>query len=142
MQRPRLLLAALLAGVVSQAVPRGWGVNIDFDYTYDTSSFFSGANVGRRAYLELAASVFESRMLDTFSAIAPSGGNSWTWTLNNPATGSTVTLSNPSIEEDTIRVYIGARDLPGGALGYGGGVGYSYQGATDWNVLIAGRNKH
>ena len=49
---------------------------IQFDYTYDTGNFFSGPNVSRRAQLDAAADVFESRLTsENFGAITPSGSN-------------------------------------------------------------------
>src|SRR5436309_936926 len=88
-----LVLGALLLVLAGQAR----AITIRFDYTYDTNSFFSGANVDRRNYLEAAAQVFTSTITDSLLAITPGGSNTFTAKFSNPSTGSQVSLSNYNV---------------------------------------------
>lgn len=49
----------------------------------------------------------------------------WSWNYINPVSGRTVTLNTPSIEADTVRIYVGTRKLSGDDLGGAGGAGIS-----------------
>lgn len=114
------------------AVPCPAGINIIWDYTYDTAGFFSGANISRRILLDDAAGVFESALAtDHFTAIAPGGTNTWNLQFNNPSTGSTVTLANPQVAADTLRVYVGARSFGGSELGQAE-FAYNASGSAAW----------
>jgi hypothetical protein len=107
-------------------------VDIQFNYGYDTSGFFSGANLGRRTLLEAAANAFESRLtLENFGSIVPSGSNTWSLSFPHPRTGSLVTLNNPVIPANTVTIYVGARDLPGTTLGLAE-YQYAYSGDLNW----------
>jgi hypothetical protein len=122
------------------SVPGSAALNIQFDYSYDTGNFFSGANFGRRALLDAAANIFESRLtLETFGAITPSGTNTWSLDFQNPSTGATVTLNNPVIAANTITIYVGARDLPDSTLGLSG-FGFDAFGDSSWTDLFNARN--
>ena len=44
----------------------------------------------------------------------------WFWNYINPVSGSTVTLDTPSIAADTVKIYVGTRNLSGDTLGEGG----------------------
>ncbi|MEZ6060684.1 MAG: GEVED domain-containing protein [Planctomycetaceae bacterium] len=100
-------------------------LNIAFDYSLDTSGFFN--DQVRKDALERAASTLEARIADTFTAITPGAGNSWTAVLNHPTTGVTHQISNPTIPADTIVVYVGARSQTG--LAEGGPGGFSGSGS-------------
>ncbi|WP_417736463.1 carboxypeptidase regulatory-like domain-containing protein [Rosistilla oblonga] len=90
-------------------------VDIVFDYTYDDSGFF---DTQAKAALERAATDYETRLLDTLTAIpAPTGGNSWTASFQDPETGSTVNLPNLQLAENEVRVFVGSRNLTGSTLG-------------------------
>jgi hypothetical protein len=115
-------------------------IDIQFNYTYDTGNFFSGANIGRRSLLDAAANVFESRLtLETFGAIVPGGGNTWSLSFPNPTTGVNVTLNNPTVPANTITIYAGARDLPGSQLGQSD-YQYTYFGNGSWVSLFQSRD--
>ena len=103
-------------------------ISITFNYTYDAGGFFSGGNAPRRDILDLAASVYETRLYDSLTAITPGGINSWTADFSNPATGAGVSVANLSVAADTLVIYVGARNLGGSTLGYGGYGGYSVSG--------------
>ncbi|MCA9078960.1 MAG: VCBS repeat-containing protein [Planctomycetaceae bacterium] len=103
--------------------------NIVFDYTYDTSGFFN--NYERRATMEAAAKLFEDAITDSLTAITPGGPNTWSIGFDHPSTGAQVTLSNPTIPADEIRVYLGARDLAGGTIGFAS-TSWSAGGTSAW----------
>jgi hypothetical protein len=131
----------------------GWGgavlegahaIQIELDYSYDTTSFFgagnpSGAVAGAqaKASLEAAATYYSTILGDTFSAIqtpAPffssnfDGQVTWQWSLHftHPATGADEEILNPTIAEDAYRIYVGARNLAGNTLGQAGPGGYEW----------------
>ncbi|WP_197451620.1 fibronectin type III domain-containing protein [Rosistilla oblonga] len=90
-------------------------VDIVFDYSYDDSGFF---DTDAKAALERAATDYETRLLDTLTAIpAPTAGNSWTASFQDPETGSTVNLQNLQLAENEVRVFVGSRNLTGSTLG-------------------------
>lgn len=129
------IFALLTSPLISHAA-----LDIQFDYTYDTGNFFSGANAGRRTLLDAAASIFESRFsLENFGAITPGGGNTWSLSFPNPSTGVNITLNNPVVAANKITIYVGARDLPGNFIGFAN-YQYSYFGNSAWVSLFQGRD--
>lgn len=109
---------------------------VQLDYSYDTSGFFNDPK--RRACLQKAAAVFERRIQNLIPAIIPSGNNTWSLGFPNPATGEHVSLLNPTIPGNTIRIYVGARDI-GGLVGYAE-YGYSWNGFGSWITLFNNRD--
>ena len=137
--------STLFAGICAFAV-LAWpqasraAFTIQFDYTYDTSGFFSGANLGRRALLDDAASVFENDLTTgNLGAITPGGGNTWSLSFPNPSTGVNVTLNNPVVAPNAITIYVGARDLPGVLIG-SSSYQYSFFGNSSWVNLFQTRD--
>jgi hypothetical protein len=122
-KRPGLRLESLEA----REVP---AVLIQLDYSYDTFGFFNNAEA--RATLERVAAELGNSLNANLAALVPSGGNQWTASFFNPATGGQVNLSNLAIGANTIRLFAGARDLPGGAAGVGGFGGYGITGSQSW----------
>ena len=112
-------------------------LSITFNYSLDTNGFFNDPT--RRAILEQAASDLTGRVTSSMAAISPSGGNNWSATFFNPATGGQATVGNPTIAADTIVVYAGGRDLSGTEAGAGGNGGYSAAGNQAWFDAIKGR---
>jgi hypothetical protein len=100
-------------------------INIEFDYTYDTRGFFTDQSTGnpiaeRRSLLETAASYY-SGFSDKLAAIAPQPGDTWSVSFSHPSlAGPAVTLTDISIPEDTIRVYVGGSSSAPGVLGFSG----------------------
>ena len=92
-------------------------VQVVFNYDFDTSGFF--ADAGRRAVLQQAADAITLQFNDQLSAITPGGGNSWTASFTNPATGGEGTFNNLSVGQNQVVIFAGARNL-GGPLGIGG----------------------
>jgi hypothetical protein len=105
-------------------------LNIVFDYSFDTAGFFN--DPARRAVLEQAASDIGSHITSSLAPIAPGGGNYWTATFFNPATGQQATVSNPVVPADTIVIYAGGRAFAGAEAGVGGNGGYGGGGSNDW----------
>lgn len=108
-----------------------------FDYTYDTQNFFSGPNEGRRAYLEAAALVFEPVLIDSLTAINPTGPNTYTQSFLHPGTGGTATATDVFVAADTVLVYAGGQALAGNTLGQGGPGGFSASGFSSFFSTLA-----
>jgi len=132
----RLAALAVLSLLGSSAA----GLDIQFDFTYDTGSFFTG-HADRISLLNSAAAVFETRLTDTLTAITPGGSNSWTATFLNPTTNATVNVSNLSISTGVVVVYVGARQLGTSTLGIGGPGGWSANGSPGWLNTLEGRGQ-
>ncbi|HMP08640.1 MAG TPA: hypothetical protein PJ982_20015, partial [Lacipirellulaceae bacterium] len=124
-----VLLAAMLAS------PAG-AVNVVLDFTYDTGNFFAAGSQARSA-LQAAATFFSELLQDNFSSISKpadfysstfNGVAYWDWSLNfsNPSGPGTITLNNQTIAAGEYRVYAGARDIVGTALGTGGPGGFQW----------------
>jgi hypothetical protein len=121
----RPLMAALLMASVSQAQAN---IDIQFDYTYDTSGFFADSN--RKAVLESVATVFE-RFSDVLAPITSTGSSANSFDVNfaNPANpGVTITLENFSVATNVIRVFVGGFTFSGNTVGQGGPGGFSCSG--------------
>jgi hypothetical protein len=141
---PRFFRLACAFGAAGLALAgtEGRALTITFDYTYDTSGFFSGANAGRRDVLAQAAAAYGSRITDSLAAIAPNGGNSWQATFANPSDPSaTVSLSNLSVAADTIVIYVGAASLGSGVLAQAAPGGFSSNGNSTWLNNVAARGQ-
>lgn len=123
----RLLFASslsllLLESLVGQ-VQKADAITIRFNYDYDTNGFFTGANSGRQALLNQAASYFEQNITDSLPALQPSGGENLTFTFFNPTTDVSTSLSSTSdptiqLAQDELLIFVGSRNL-GGSLGLG-----------------------
>ncbi|WP_168566165.1 matrixin family metalloprotease [Crateriforma spongiae] len=103
-------------------------LTIDIDYTFDTNNFFGAAGSAQREAIEAAAGFFENTISQNFAAITPGGDNSWDAQFFNPATGGLSTVSNATIAADTIRIYVGGRNLGSSTLGQAGRGGWSASG--------------
>lgn len=121
----RVLATSLLLSLNSQAQAN---IDIQFDFSYDTTNFFSNAD--SVATLEAVAGIFETRFADNLSAIASSGGNSFDPLFFNPADpfGADITLNSASFAADEIRIYVGGADLGVSTIGLGGPGGYGCSG--------------
>lgn len=134
----------VLAGVCafSAAIPQASAavVDIQFDYTYDSSNFFNG-NAQRQNLLNAAAQVFESRFTDNLTAITPGSGNTWSAVFSHPVTGLDQIVDNLAIASGVIKVYVGARNLGGSTLGEGGPGGFGASGSQAFidNISLRGQ---
>jgi hypothetical protein len=122
--------------VLLSVAPLRAQLTFTFDYSLDTGNFFSGANEGRRQYLE-AAGAYVSQYFTgtTLSAITPSVGNSWDVTVRNPANPSAdISLGNLSIPANTVVIYAGGASLDSGVLAQAGPGGYNNLiGSSTWS---------
>lgn len=134
---------AVIGGVacVLAALPAA-ALTVTFDFSYDSSGFFSGANAARRDVLQQAAAEFGARLTDSLNAITPSPGNAWTATFANPSNpAASVSLSDLSVAANTVVIYVGAADLGAGALAQGQPGGYSANGQATWINNVAARGQ-
>jgi hypothetical protein len=120
------LAALTLFGLTQPALAN---IDIQFDYSYDTTSFFTGHS-DRQVALDAAAAVFETRLSDNLSAITSGGNNHFSTNFFNPASphSTDIALSDQSVATNVIRVYVGGSSLGAGTLGIGGHGGYSCSG--------------
>lgn len=125
------LFGALLIPFIAIGQPASANVDIRFDYRYDSSGFFTGANSSRQNILDAAGSVFETRFQDSLTAITSSGSNRFDASFFRPDNGSNTRISNYSVAADEIVVFVGARNL-GGTLAVGGPGGFSSSGDTNF----------
>jgi hypothetical protein len=119
------------------AVAGAQGVTIEWDFTYDNGWF--AARPEAVTALEKAGDVFEPFM-DSLSAIQPGGGNTWSAKVERPDTGDLIYVPAPVIAADTVRVYVGARDM-GMSLGAGGPGGHTSSGDQSWLNTVAARGQ-
>jgi Matrixin len=120
-------LPAFAAAFLAISAP-GRALDIQFDYTYDTATFFIG-HPERQSLLDAAAAVFELRFTDTLTAISPSGGNTWSADFDHPGTGAPLSVSNLLLAQGVLKVYVGAMQLGTSTLGMGGPGGYHVAGS-------------
>ncbi|MBT0962779.1 PEPxxWA-CTERM sorting domain-containing protein [Denitromonas iodatirespirans] len=131
--RRTLLAATALALAASSAQ----AITIEFDYTYDTGNFFTGAH---RSVLDAVATEFGGRLTDSLAAITVGGVNRFQPEVGL-ITGESSTLApSQSIPEDTLRIFVGARPLAGNTLGAGGN-GYSAAGTNSFLTSIQNRGQ-
>lgn len=119
-------------------------IDIELDYSLDgPTPFFSSA--ARRTAMEAAASYFEGILGDDLDAIVPGPSgfgfpNTWSAVIDHPGTGGTEIVEDLIVPENTIRVYVGGREL-GGALGIGGPGGFTGSGTAEWLQRLRGRGE-
>ncbi|MEO6053444.1 MAG: matrixin family metalloprotease [Chthoniobacterales bacterium] len=123
MRKFNLLVISLLLTV--QASP---AVSIIWDYTYDSSGFFT---TERKAVLQAAGDTFSNYSIAS-QELKPGGGNSWSWQFTNPTTTANTTISNPTVLPGQLTIYVGARDLGASELGLGGNLGLNASGTQAW----------
>lgn len=112
-------------------------ITFQFDYSRDANHFFD--DPVRREILELAAETIGSRLDDQLEAIAPSGSNTWSLSVTNPSGASSFSVSNLTIPEDTLLVFVGARMM--NSLAIGGPGGYSVAGSAEWFDVVDARGQ-
>lgn len=137
------LLATLAAGGVHDAR----AIQIQFDYTYATGTFVDDPQV--QALLDTAAAQF-TMFTDTLDGIDVGGvppPNTWDARITNPTTGvAGFSLGPIVVPDDTLIVFVGARDLGGTTAGQGGPGGYGVSYTTDatgtaWLELVQSRGE-
>ncbi|MFT3785987.1 MAG: hypothetical protein QM770_07455 [Tepidisphaeraceae bacterium] len=133
-----------LAGVAAWSSAASARITFTFDYSLDAAAnnFFNSSTsngLAARAALEAAADVFSDRLIDTLSAITPSGSNTWTATGRSPITGSTTNFTVQNVPANTLYVYAAGRVEGGSTLAVGGYGGYSASGFQPWFDTLKGR---
>lgn len=119
--RPVALVLLSTFAVQAQA-----SIDIRFDYSHDTSGFFSDP---RKSVLDKAAGVFESLFADQLTAIASAGANNFTASVFNPGNpGVELEFPDFSVAANEIRVFVGGYDFTDGTLGLAGPGGFSCSG--------------
>lgn len=109
-------------------------LNIKLDFLHDKEAdHFFASNPKAQSAVEKAAKDLGDMLSNSLHQInkdiytGTNGGTTarfdWSWTYINPVTGTTEVISNPSIEADTIVVYIGTRAMSDKSLGRGGAGG-------------------
>lgn len=111
----RLVTVLCLAG---GALP-AHGVDIVFDYRYDSSGFFTD---DKRAVLDQVAQVFSLNLTDTLNAISPSGDNIFNARFFDPQDplNNILLLQDFSVGADEVRIFVGSQAFSGQTLGVGG----------------------
>ena len=135
-------LGGSVTSVVANLIVSPAQITFTFDYTYDTTGYFTPA---RKAILQAAAGVIAARLNDSLSGIIPSpgAGNTWSATFRNPALpNSTEVTNNLVVPANTLIVYVGARGLGAGfeALSDPGGI-LDASGTTDFTDAVYARGQ-
>lgn len=116
-------------------------VLVSFDYSTDTTDFFSDGSP-ERATLEAAGSFYQSILDDDLLGITPGGVNYWSAEFTHPATGNPLySVPGLVVPANTLTVFVGARDLGGNVLGQAGPGGWLGGGTQDWINLLWGRGE-
>ncbi|AMV30105.1 FG-GAP repeat protein [Gemmata sp. SH-PL17] len=118
----------------SREVP---AVLIQFDYSRDLGGFFN--NPEARAIMNRVASELGNSISANLAAITPGGGNTWSASFFDPATGGQTSVTNLAVGANTLQIFLGARALTGGEAGFGGFGGYSISGSQAWINTIQTR---
>jgi hypothetical protein len=129
----------ICAGLILLGLKVG-AVELAIDYSYDTSGFFNVAE--RRGAIEAVADFYGALIRDNLLKIDPAEfpGSSWTATFTHPATGGAEQVENLIVPEDTIIIFVGARNLSGSTLGIAGPGGFGASGFSQaWFDRIRGR---
>jgi hypothetical protein len=120
--------AALAATALAASQPAA-AISITFDYSYDTSGFFTG-HADRQVLLNQAAGEFTARLQDSLDAITSRGFRHFDAMFLDPSSGATVTKNDYSIAANNLVVFVGGQNLGASILGQGGPGGYSASGFT------------
>ena len=108
----------LSLGTLVGYTPQVRAVNITLDYTYDEvanggNNFFGSVGSPQRARLEEAAGYFTNNINDSLPALSPGVGETFTIEFINPndTTGANISLSNQTIAQDEILIFVGSDEL-------------------------------
>lgn len=121
------------------AIPSLSALTIQIDYTYDTSNFFNTQE--RKDAIEAVAKFYGDRIEDNLLRIDPAdfAQASWNARPRHPATGVVINIPDLVVPEDTIIVYVGARELGGTTRGIAGPGGFGASGFSSWFERLRGR---
>jgi hypothetical protein len=137
---PALNFHPQLETLEERALP---SISFLFNFSHDNSGFFNDPT--HLQALQTAANVLGSHLGDSLEAIAPGGGNSWSATFADPATGNTASLSDLAVPADSLIIFAGARTLGAGSgdgtLGIGGPGGFNAQGTQSFIDTVSARGQ-
>ncbi len=128
-QFKRLPLGLLV--ILASGVGHAKALDIQFDFSRDTTRFFAEGTEGRRI-LESAAAYYESALLDQLGALIPAGVNTFTVDFLDPPTQALVEIARPPIPANTVVVYVGASNIAGTFIGSGWHGGIYPSGTNAW----------
>ncbi|MDR9403165.1 MAG: matrixin family metalloprotease, partial [Halothece sp. Uz-M2-17] len=112
-------------------------IKIDVDYSFDNNNFFDSAL--KKEALEETLHEVASHLGDDLDAIIPTGNNTWNMVFADPSTGNLMTLEDETIPADTLRVYVGGRDLLN--IAQGGFGGFNVQGSEEFVNTVSTRGE-
>lgn len=105
-------------------------ITINFDYTYDTSNFFTAERIN---VMQSASNQISSRINDNLTAINSNGLNQFNANFSAPDGSGAVTVNGINVATDTLTVYVGAQAFSGSTLAQAGPGGFSSSGSIDPN---------
>lgn len=135
--KPLIIVAAFCA--MTTALPAR-AVDVVFDYTYDSSGFFTAE---KRTVLDQVSQVFSLNLLDTLTAITPSGRNVFTVDFFDPQNpfGASKVVENFEVAADEVRIFVGTQAFSSQTLGVGGPGAYSVSGSDAFLKNAASRGE-
>ena len=115
-------------------------ITIQFDYSLDGPvPFFDTPE--KKAAMEAAADVYEQLITDRLAAIQPAGDDWWRVHIPNPGTGGLSMQFDMTIPADTVRIFVGGRDIPDDDLA-SVDVGLVFGGESEqWEATFRGRGQ-
>lgn len=92
--------------------------------------------------LQTAGTTIANRLADTLTAITPGGTNTWTTDTFNPSNpAASINVTNLSIPQNHVHVYVGGAALGGSELGLGGPGGFSGSGSSAFLNTVSARGQ-
>lgn len=113
------------------------GLRFEFDYRFDENGYFD--DPARRDALE-AAGRFVNRYVDQLDAVIPEGENGWDSFFTRPDTGVSFLFSDVPVAEDTMQVFVGAREIRGN-LAQSTSIGAVGRGDEEWIDTVSYRGQ-
>ncbi|MCP5535286.1 MAG: PEP-CTERM sorting domain-containing protein [Akkermansiaceae bacterium] len=126
-------MAGLIAASVTLLTTPSKALNIELDYSYDagTDHFFE-TNERAKSALEKAAADISALINTTLAPVQETYTGSdgftsvtfdWDYLFINPTDGTQESISNPSLAANTVKIFVGVRELAGVTLASGGPAG-------------------
>ncbi len=139
---------ALLLGftlIITIISPPAFALKIQLDYSLDDHGFFDPATqhgLKARRTLESVAGYFSDLLTDKFTGISSNDNNTFTAVFQHPSDTYFVEIPRITIPEDTLVIFVGARDLDASLLGYAGVGGYIAKGSANFLDTITSRGQY
>ncbi|MCP5222680.1 MAG: PEPxxWA-CTERM sorting domain-containing protein [Zoogloeaceae bacterium] len=132
-----MLKHALATTALALAASSAQAITVEFDYSYDTSGFFTSAH---KSVMNAIAGEFGTQLTDSLAAITVSNSNIFQPEVGLITDQSSTLAPSQSIPQDTLRIFVGARALGGSTLAEGGG-GYSAGGSSAFIANLNNRSQ-